>query len=101
MPNLTLVIDEDLLRAARIKALQQGTSVNEICRNAIARFAAPLPADDDFMAQLEALARKMRLAAPARGGEALWPGREVLYDEAMADRLPDRADEKTPATAAT
>ena len=44
MANLTLAIDDDLLRAARIKAVQQGTSVNEICREAIERFA--LPAED-------------------------------------------------------
>ena len=35
MSNLTLAIDDELLRDARIKALQVGTSVNEICRRAI------------------------------------------------------------------
>jgi len=37
MANLTLAIDDKLLREARIKALEQGTSVNEICRRAIER----------------------------------------------------------------
>ena len=54
MSNLTVVIDDDLLRTARIKALQQGTSVNEICRQAIERFAASADDQQDFMAQLVA-----------------------------------------------
>jgi len=37
MANLTLAIDDKLLHEARIKALEQGTSVNEICRQAIER----------------------------------------------------------------
>ncbi|TMH07421.1 MAG: CopG family transcriptional regulator, partial [Betaproteobacteria bacterium] len=36
MSNLTITIDDELLRAARVKAVQQGTSVNEVCRQAIA-----------------------------------------------------------------
>ena len=39
MSNLTITIDDELLRTARIKAVQQGTSVNEVCRQAIAAFA--------------------------------------------------------------
>ncbi len=35
MSNLTLVIDDALLKVARIKALRNDTSVNEICRRAI------------------------------------------------------------------
>jgi plasmid stability protein len=30
--NLTLTVDEDLLRQARIRALEQGTSVNAVVR---------------------------------------------------------------------
>ena len=39
MANMTIAIDDSLLRAARVKAVQQGTSVNEICRQAIEAFA--------------------------------------------------------------
>jgi hypothetical protein len=39
MANLTIVIDDDTLKRARIKAIQEGTSVNEVCRQAIERFA--------------------------------------------------------------
>ena len=86
MANLTLAIDDDLLRAARIKAVQEGTSVNEICREAIARYAQPAQRDgEDFLAKLRALAARM----PKRPlEEAAWPGREALYEEAMAERMP-------------
>jgi uncharacterized membrane protein len=86
MANLTLAIDDDLLRAARIKAVQEGTSVNEICRAAIERYAQPVKRDgEDFLAQLQALAARMP-KAPA--GQVAWPGREALYEEAMAERMP-------------
>ncbi|MDP1900193.1 MAG: hypothetical protein Q8K96_07040 [Rubrivivax sp.] len=85
MSNLTLVIDDKLLREARVRALQQGTSVNEICRQAIARFAAPAGESDDFMAQLSALSARI-----SKRGKTLpmWPNRQAMYDEAMAERLP-------------
>jgi hypothetical protein len=53
MSNLTITIDDQLLRAARIKAVQQGTSVNEVCRQAIAAFAL----NDPGLATAQALAR--------------------------------------------
>ena len=37
MANLTLSIDDDLLRQARIKALERGTSVNAIVRDYLQR----------------------------------------------------------------
>lgn len=39
MTNLTLSVDEDILRRARIRALQQGTSVNSLVRDYLARVA--------------------------------------------------------------
>ena len=35
MANLTLAIDEDLLRRARVRAAEQGTSVNAVVRQLI------------------------------------------------------------------
>ncbi len=86
MANLTLAIDDDLLRAARIKAVQEGTSVNEICREAIARYAQPAQRDgEDFMARLRELAARM---PKGQSAERAWPGRDALYEEAMAERMP-------------
>lgn len=39
MANLTLTIDEETLRRARIRALQEGTSVNALVREYLERFA--------------------------------------------------------------
>jgi hypothetical protein len=89
MSNLTLALDEDLLRAARIKAVQQGTSVNEICRQAIARFAAPAQQPEEFLAELQAISARVQKSATSRApAEPLWSGREAMYEEAMAERMP-------------
>ena len=40
MGNLTLAIDEDLLRRARVWAVDQGTSVNAVVRELLAGYAA-------------------------------------------------------------
>jgi hypothetical protein len=89
MSNLTLALDDDLLRAARIKAVQQGTSVNEICRQAIARFAEPANEPADFLAELRAISARVQKSARSKAPTApLWPGREAMYEEAMAERMP-------------
>ena len=88
MSNLTLVIDDDLLRAARIKALQQGTSVNEICREAIARFAAPAADHGDFMAELIAIADRNATRLPKGRAPKKLPSRNEMMEEAMAERMP-------------
>ena len=74
MANMTIAVDDQLLRAARIKAVQQGTSVNEICRQAIEAFAQGAGDAPARIARLKALAKTVRAVdAP------LWPGREALY----------------------
>ena len=35
MANITLSIDDSLLHAARVRAVEEGTSVNEVCRRAM------------------------------------------------------------------
>ena len=89
MANLTLAIDDDLLRAARIRAVQEGTSVNEICREAIARYAQPPQRDgEDFLAQLRALAARNKVPrAPGAAPEPL-QSRSDMMEEALAERMP-------------
>jgi plasmid stability protein len=94
MANLTIAIDDELLQAARVKAVQQGTSVNEICRQAIEAFARPeeaaLQGAQALLAALDkARAETRRVAAGAKrrtGSGPAWPGREALYDEVMSER---------------
>jgi hypothetical protein len=75
MSNLTITIDDQLLRAARIKAVQQGTSVNEVCRQAIAAFALNDPSLATAQAHARAqafleLSEKLRLAGEDKVGRA-------------------------------
>jgi hypothetical protein len=81
MANLTIVVDDQLLQAARIKALKLGTSVNEVCRDAIARFAQP---DEDAQRRARRLRSIADRALPSE--HRAWPGRERLYDEALRER---------------
>ncbi len=86
MANLTIAIDDPLLREARIKAVQQGTSVNEVCRQAIERFVR---GDDAQRAQRAERARRLlQIAASATnpGPTPAWPGRDALYGDALRER---------------
>lgn len=44
MSNLTLTIDGDVLRRARIRALEEGTSVNAVVRRYLEGYAGTSPA---------------------------------------------------------
>ena len=72
MANLTLKIDEKLLRRARIRALEQGTTVNELVRNYLSQYAVPR-AD-----RVRALRRFLEIAERARGSSG---GRKLKRDE--------------------
>ncbi len=76
MANMTIAIDDQLLRAARIEAVQQGTSVNEICRQAIEAFAQGAGDAQARAARLKALAKKVKVTQ-----QPLWPGRDALYSD--------------------
>jgi len=82
MANLTIVVDDQLLQAARIKALQQGTSVNEVCREAIERFAGRAERGRKTLAALQTLMKQPR----SHRTEPIWSGREAFYDEVMRER---------------
>ena len=80
MANLTLTIDEETLRRARIRALQEGTSVNAIVREYLERFA---DADDRVMG---ARRRVVELARGSTAG-AEGSGRTWTRDEAYEERV--------------
>lgn len=75
--NLTLAIDEDLLRRARIRALEEGTSVNAVVRAHLAAYA-------DSASPHHAMQRFLELAdrnpdTGRTGGERTWT-RSDVYD---------------------
>lgn len=80
MANLTLSIDDALLKRARIKALERGTSVNAVVREYIGIFA-------DDAGQRRALARLAEMAeesTASSGPEGRTWSRESLYDTRTA-----------------
>ncbi|WP_053206340.1 hypothetical protein [Jiangella muralis] len=76
MANLTLRIDDDLLRRARIRALGQGTSVNAVVRRHLAEFAG----DDPRAAGLRQFLDLADEAATGSGTDGRTWSRDDLYD---------------------
>jgi hypothetical protein len=83
MSNLTVVIDDALLKEARIKALKEDTSVNEICRKAIEQFVGRRDDAERRIARLRASVARARLRP--EGSPPAWEGREALYEERMQE----------------
>ena len=85
MANITLSIDDALLQAARVRAVKEGTSVNEICRRAIETYARRK--DDRAARYRELLARLDAKPRPA-GGTLPKETREDLYERLLSERSP-------------
>ena len=77
MANLTLAIDDALLRRARIRALEQGTSVNAVVRALLAAYA-----DDRAVAGRHRVVALVHAAASGAAGQ----GRAWTRDDVYADR---------------
>jgi len=84
MANLTLSVDDELLQAARVRAVSEGTSVNEICRKAIEAYARPDSAEERLR-RFDAFIARMR-ARVGHGEPSPWKSREEFYDELLAQR---------------
>jgi plasmid stability protein len=74
--NLTLTIDQEVLRRARIRAVTEGTSVNAVVREQLERYAG-LSAAEQGMAEFLALSATS-VAGSGPGGRT-WT-RAELYD---------------------
>lgn len=79
MANLTLTIDEGVLRRARIRALEQETSVNALVREFIESYAGTGEAE---LAVEELLELARRSQASSGPGGRTWT-REELYEERL------------------
>ena len=77
--NLTITIDDEVLRRARIRALEQGTSVNAMLRDFLVSYAGS-DVEADARARLAALA----LESAASSGPG---GRSWNRDDVYTDRL--------------
>lgn len=76
MANLTITIDERLLKQARMRALEDGTSVNALLRTYLERYAGV----GDTSEALSGFARlALRSAASSGPGGRTWT-RDDLHD---------------------
>ena len=73
--NLTIAVDSNLLKRARIRALQEDTSVNAVLRQFLEGYAGVGERRRDAVADLLALSE----AATSRRGSARWT-RDELYE---------------------
>ena len=78
MANLTITIEDALLRRARMRALEQGTSVNALLREYLEAYAGSARLRERALADLLALSR----AATSRRGAATWTRDELHEREA-------------------
>ncbi|HSV46017.1 MAG TPA: hypothetical protein VLJ58_09525 [Ramlibacter sp.] len=96
MANLTLSIDDKLLQAARVRAVKERTSVNEICRQALEAYARA--------SGQQRLERYLRVqagidTAPRTApSPAPWKSRDEMYEQVLDERHPTlRGARKKPA----
>ena len=68
MANLTIVVPEDVLKSARRRALEQGTSVNALLRDYLRQFTGAQPAQVNAAQQVLELSKKSRSGR----GKAKW-----------------------------
>ena len=78
MANLTIAVDDELLRRARVRAVGQGTSVNAILREELARYAG-----DDAGDRAADVFLQIARASTACSGPG---GRSWTRDELYAER---------------
>jgi len=74
--NLTLTFDDDTLRRARIRALEQGTSVNALVRDYLEGFAGESEAAEGLRRFLDAT----RHSGAGSGADGRSWTRDELYD---------------------
>ncbi len=74
MANLTITIDDDVLKRARIKALEQGTSVNALLREYLESYAGEAELRRAAMRRLVERARRSNTAVGTSGRVDLGAG---------------------------
>ena len=60
MANLTIVVPDEVLKSARKRAFDQGTSVNAVLREYLGQFAGVTPARQSAAQRVLELSRKSR-----------------------------------------
>ena len=76
MANLTITVDEETVKRARIRALEEGTSVNALLRDYLEDYAGARREKREAWRKIQEIARS---SGAGSGGKGL-PTREELYD---------------------
>ena len=76
MANLTITVDEETVKRARIRALEEGTSVNALLRGYLEEYSGVRRERREAGRKLLELAKSSEMGS---GGKGL-PKREELYD---------------------
>jgi plasmid stability protein len=74
--NLTITVDEETVKRARIRALEEGTSVNALLRGYLEEYSGVRREREEAGRKLLELAKNSSMSS---GGQGL-PKREELYD---------------------
>ena len=75
MANLTITIDDEILRRARVRATEQGKSVNAVVRAYLEQYAGSRSAQEQAVAKLLALSKQ----ATSKRGRRAW-NRDELHE---------------------
>ncbi len=75
MSNLTITVDDEVLKRARLRALEQGTSVNAVLREVLEAYAGVRRRQQEAVRAILVQARESR----AQRGEAKWT-RDSLHE---------------------
>jgi hypothetical protein len=78
MANLTLTIDDDVLRKARLRALEEGTSVNAVVRQYLESYTGVRRVHEVVVAEILSLSKRSR----SRRGSRRWT-RDDLHDRGL------------------
>lgn len=85
MANLTLSIDDDLLKQARLYAVQNDTSVNAMVRDYLTSLVSQV-SDERRARLLQAVENIKRMAAQIEQDNTIPPGVTWSREDAYADR---------------
>jgi plasmid stability protein len=75
MANLTIAIDDEILKRARLRATEQGTSVNAVVRAYLEQYAGSRSAQEQALLKLLALSKQ----TSSRRGRRTWT-RDELHE---------------------
>jgi len=85
MTNLTITVDEDTLRRARIRALQEGSSVNALMREFLVKYANESDRTDRDRAILARMLEHANEISGDSGGRP-WTRKEIYGERVQWPR---------------